>query len=210
LEVETMTLYLHRFTGSLAAGDQFTYGWFANSDRSLGLAQLAAEGWNADLWNGASAGNGYKDHVTAGVSMLTVTTVSINPATGKQIARTDTNQVIAGVAAGNALPGKTSLICSIRTDIATRAGRGRFHLPQPAVSQVTSTGRVLADLVSDAIDSLVAAWTGYNTATSIPVIYHRNTGTTDVITKFDVPDLFGCLTTRDNKVLPARSTAVMP
>jgi hypothetical protein len=205
-----MTLYLHRFTGSLAAGDMFTYAWHANSGRSLALAQLAAVGWNADVWNGASAGNGYKDHVTAGVSMLTVTTVSINPATGKQINRADTNQVIAGVAAGNALPGKTSTIVSTRTELATRAGRGRFHMPQPAVSQVTSTGRVLADLVSDLIDSLVAAWTGYNTATDIPVIYHKALGTTDVITNFDVPDLFGCLTTRDNKVLAARSTAVMP
>jgi len=205
-----MTLYLHRFTGSLAAGDQFTYGWYAESNRSLANAQLAAVAWNLDLWGGASAGNGYKDHVTAGVSMLIVTTVSINPATGRQIARADTNQVIAGVAAGNALPGKTSVICSIRTDIATRAGRGRFHLPQPAASQVTTTGRVLADLVADTVSSLEAAWTGYNSATDIPVIYHRNAGTTDPVTHFDVPDLFGCLTTRDNKVLPARSTSVMP
>ena len=205
-----MTLYLHKFQGSLAAGDQFNYGWWANSNRTLAAAQAAAVAWNATLWNGAVAGNGYKDHVTAGVSMLNVITVSVNPATGKQINRADTAQVIAGVAAGNAMTAKTSVVVSIRTDLASREGRGRFHLPQPAVSQATATGRVLADLVADVVASLSAAWTAYNSGTDRPVIFHRALHTTDNLTKFDVPDLFGCISNRENKVIPARSSAAMP
>lgn len=210
LEVLFVTLYLHRFQGSLAAGDQFIYGWHSNSIRSLSAAQLAAVTWNQTLWNGSVAGNGLKDHLTAGVSMLNVFTVSINPATGKQIARVDTAQVIAGVAAGNALPADTSLVVSMRSDVATRAGRGRFYLPQPAASEVTSTGRVLADLVNDVNASLFAAWTNYNTASDRPVLYHRLTGTTDNVTTFNIPDLYGCQRRRENKVVPVRTSSAMP
>lgn len=205
-----MTLYLHKFQGSLAAGDQFNYGWFANSNRTISAAQIAAVAWNATLWNGSVAGNGYKDHCTAGVSMLNVITVSVNPATGKQINRVDTAQVIAGVAAGNAMTAKTSVIVSLRTDLATKEGRGRFHLPQPAVSQCTATGRVLPDLIADVVASLTAAWTAYDSGTDRPVIFHRDAHTTDNVTTFNMPDLFGCLSNRENKVIPARTSAPMP
>ena len=73
-----MALYLHRFQGKCATGDQFTYGWHANSLRDLATAQGAAVSWNATLWTGGLAGNGLRDHVTADVSMLNVTTTTMS------------------------------------------------------------------------------------------------------------------------------------
>lgn len=205
-----MTLYLHRFQGKCAGGDQFIYGWHANSARTLANAQAAAVTWNAVVWNGAAAGNGFKDHVTADVSMLNVTTTEINILTGKQLARADTAQVIPGVAAGNAMPADVALVISKRTSLPTRAGRGRMYLPQPAASQLTTQGRVLPDLVNDLIDSLTAAWTGYNSGTDRPVIFGRATHSTLNLTSFDVGDLYDTQRRRENKVTEARVTHVMP
>jgi len=205
-----MTLYLHKFTGACAAGDSFTYSWWANSTRSHTAAQAAAVTWNATLWNGAAAGNGYKDHVTSGVSMLNVTTVIIEQATGKQLARLDTGQVIAGVAAGSAMPADVALCVSLRSNLPQRAGRGRFYLPQPAASQTTTTGRVLADLISDVNASLTAAWTAYNSASDRPTLYGRTSTLLQGIVSWDIADLFATQRRRENKVTAGRSGDVMP
>jgi len=205
-----MTLYLHRFQGNLAAGDQFNYSWWASSTRSLAAAQAAAVTWNAAVWNGASAGNGYKDHVTAGVSMLNVTTSTIDQPTGKQLARVDTGQVIAGVAAAPAMSADTALVVSLRSDLPQVAGRGRFYLPQPAASQLTTTGRVLADLITDLMASLTAAWTGYVSAVDRPVLYGRTSRLTRNLVSFDIGDLYGTQRRRENKLVEGRTSAAMP
>lgn len=205
-----MTLYLHRFQGSCAAGDGFIYSWWASSTRSTAAAQAAAVAWNATLWNGASAGNGYKDHVNAGVSMLNVTTSVIDIATGKQLERLDTGQVIVGVAAGSPMPADTSPIVSLRSALPQRTGRGRFYLPQPAASQTTATGRVLADLIADVDSSLAAAWTTYNSASDRPVLYSRTFRVTRNLVSWDIGDLYGCQSRRENKVVEGRTSNVMP
>jgi hypothetical protein len=205
-----MPLHLHRFVGKCAAGDMFSYGWYANGIRDLDTAHNAAVLWNAALWNGATAGNGYKDHTTADVSMLRVITAEITPSTGYQTVRKDSDQVIAGVAAGNACPADVALVISLRTTLARRAGRGRFYLPQPAASQLTSTGRVLPDLIGDLIGALSAAWAAYNTATDRPVLYSRTAHTIRNLVSFDIGDLFDTQRRRENKLTEVRSSASMP
>jgi hypothetical protein len=103
-----------------------------------------------------------------------------------------------------------SLVISLRTDISNRRNRGRFYLPQPAASQTTATGRVLADLITDLGASLAAAWSGYNTASDRPVIYSRTGRTTRNIVSFNVGDLFDTQRRRENKLLEARTTTAMP
>lgn len=205
-----MPLHLHRFIGTLAAGDQFSYGWHASGIRDIDLAHNAAILWNAALWNGATAGNGYKDHVTAGTAMTSVITVEKNPATNTQSFRRETTQLIPGVAAGSAAGADTALCVSLRTEFATRAGRGRFYLPQPAVSNITATGRVAADLVGDIMASLNAAWAAYNTATDRPVIYSAIFHTITEVTDFDIGDLFDTQRRRENKVTEVRQRLPMP
>lgn len=205
-----MALYKHTFTGICAAGDGFSYSWHANSIRDIGTAHGAAIVWNQGLWNGASAGNGYKDHVTAGVSMANVKTAQLDVLTGKQLAVRNTGQVIAGVAAGDALPADVSLVISLRTDFPQRSGRGRFYLPQPAASQVTGTGRVQSDLVNDLSASLAAAWAAYNTAVDRPVLYSPTFRLTRNLTSFNIGDLFDTQRRRENKVTEVRISTNMP
>jgi hypothetical protein len=205
-----LTLFYHRFSGTLAAGDQFNFGWFCNSARTLAAAQTAAVGWAAALWNGASAGNGYKDHCANNVALQNVSTVIIDQPTGKQLARADTAYFVAGTAAFTSMPADVALVVSTRTDLPQRRGRGRFYLPQPCTAEATATGRVQPDLVNDVIASLTAAWAGYNSASNQPVLYSRTDRQLRTITSFNVGDLFDTQRRRENKVLEARVTAAMP
>lgn len=205
-----MPLYLHKFVGVCAAGDQFSYGWHASSIRSIDDAHAAAIVWNQVLWQGATAGNGLQDHVTAGTSMTSVITVEKNIADGKQLQRRETGQVIPGVVAGNALPADCALVVSLRTAFPQRSGRGRFYLPQPAVSAVTATGRVQADVTNDLVIALFAAWGGYDTGVDRPVIYSPTFRLTRPITSFNIGDLFDTQRRRENKVTEVRSSSAMP
>jgi len=205
-----MPLYQHRFSGHTASNETFMYTWWANSIRSLADAHAAAIAWNLLLWNGASAGNGYKDHVTANVGMANVTTVQITQLTGLQTARLDSAQVIPGVAAGPPFPADVALVVSLRTVLANRQGRGRFYLPQPAASQVTATGRVLADLITDLGSSLQAAWAAYNTGVDRPVVYSRTGRTIENITSFNIGDLYDVQRRRENKLIEGRTVTAMP
>lgn len=205
-----MALYQHRFIGHTADGDVFMYSWWADSTRTLANAQAAAVTWNATLWGGATAGNGLEDHVTAQVGMDLVTTVEITESSGLQTARVDTAQSLDGVAAGSALPADVALVVSLRTGLANRRGRGRFYLPQPAASQVTTNGRVLADFITDLGASLNAAWDAYNTATDVPVVYSRAARDTNVIVSFDIGDLYDTQRRRENSQVEARTSTVMP
>jgi hypothetical protein len=205
-----MPLFLHKFSGLCAAGDQFSYQWYANSIRDIDTAHAAAIVWNQVLWNGATAGNGYKDHVTADVSMAAVITAEINVATGLQSFRRETGQVIAGAAGGNAMPADVALCVSLRSALANRSGRGRFYLPQPAAGSLTSTGRASADLVNDLIAALGLAWAGYNTGVDRPTIYSRTFRVMRNLVSFDVGDLFDTQRRRENKVTQVRVSAAMP
>ncbi len=205
-----MPVYRHRFTGTLAAGDQFSYQWYVNSIRDIGTAHGAAIVWNQTVWNGATAGNGYKDHVTADVAMASVITAEINVANGKQLARRENGQVIAGTVVGSALPADVALVVSLRTDLPQRSGRGRFYMPQPASVNLQGNGRVAADLVNDLMAALTAAWAAYNTGVDRPVIYSPTFRLTRNITSFNVGDLYDTQRRRENKVTEVRTTAAMP
>jgi len=208
--IDVMALYQHRFTGHTADGDTWMYSWWATSNLSLVAAQAAAVQWNADLWAGATAGNGLEDHVTAEVGVDSVTTVEITAATGVQTARVDTAQSIDGVAAGSALPADVALVVSLRTAQTGASHRGRFYLPQPAASEVTTNGRVAADFITDLGTSLAAAWTTYNTATEFPVIYSRTLRQSNAVTSFDIGNLYDTQRGREAQVTEARTTTAMP
>jgi hypothetical protein len=205
-----MSVFRHRFVGKCAAGDQFSYQWYSESIRTIAAAHSAAITWNATLWNGATAGNGLKDHVTADVSMLTVITTEIAASTGKQLLRAETAQVIAGVQAGNAMPADVALVVSLRSSLPQRTGRGRFYLPQPGAANVTSDGRVTPDMQNDLVAALNAAWGGYNTGVDRPVIYSPTFRITRLIVSFNIGDLFDTQRRRENKVTESRVVQAMP
>lgn len=205
-----MALYQHRFTGHTAAGENWMFTWWASSSRSAGNAHTAAVTWINAVFDGATAGNGLEDHMATTVGLNTVTTVEIDPATGTQISRTDSAVARNGLSASNTLPSDCTVVVSLRTTTPTRSGRGRFYLPPGVVADVTTTGRVATDFITDLGAALAAAWTGYNSVSDRPVVYSRTQRLTRNISSFNIGDLFDTQRGREGNLVEARTSTNMP
>jgi len=205
-----VALYQHRFSGVTAAGENWMFTWWANSSRTAANAQGAAVTWITTLFDGATAGNGLEDHMATTVGLRTITTVEVDVATGVQITRLDTGLTRNGLSASNTLPSDCTVVVSLRTTTPTRSGRGRFYLPPGIVADVTATGRVLADFVTDITASLSSAWTGYNSASDRPVVYSRKQRVTRNIASFNIGDLFDTQRGRELNLVEARTSLSMP
>src|SRR3546814_388787 len=138
-----MALYLHRFGGSLETGDEFIYGWYADSASSIDAAQGAAVNWISDLLDGAVAGSGLEDLLPTGTVHSSIRTAAIDPATGRQSALRESSINRPGLNAAQSLPADVALVVSLRTTLANRSGRGRFYLPSLSAASLSS-GRLSA------------------------------------------------------------------
>jgi hypothetical protein len=204
-----MALYQHRFQGVLPAGDIFVFSWWSESSVTIDTAQGKAVQWAADFWAGESGTNGYGSLCTAGVVLQRVSTGEITMATGQQQSLRETDVTHAGTATGSALPGDVALVVSLRTALANRSGRGRFYLPQPAASALADDGRVATAAQTAVADAAAFAWTGSNDSLG-PVVYSRTKRTTQVISTFNVGNLFDTQRRRENALVEVRTSRTMP
>jgi len=90
----------------------------------------------------------------------------------------------AGTVAGDPLPPATSGLVSLRTNTATRKGRGRVYVPFPSESDNGVTAAPSAGYITR-MDNLMTVFVGTtaygtppNTSTLIGVVYNRLAGTT--------------------------------
>src|SRR5207302_8962668 len=118
--------------------------------------------------------------------------------------------VHAGTAAPLSRAEEVSYVVSLRTAFADRSGRGGFYLPPLASSKIANAGKLNLAVRTDIVNALVAAWTNYNTAGNVPVVYSRRLRDTNNITHFNIGDIFDVQTRRDNKLITDRSTVSMP
>lgn len=93
-----------------------------------------------------------------------------------------------GGRAGDILPAQTCGLISLRTALAGRANRGRSYIPRPVEGDNTANGNPAALYLGALVgvrDGLIASrlvTNGVDSATLLPVIYHRLTGTSTDIT----------------------------
>lgn len=94
----------------------------------------------------------------------------------------------AGIVTGDAVPKQSSGLISLRTALAGRRFRGRVYVPFPGEGENSAIAEpeavYLSKLQALAIIFLsnISVTTGSTTETLSPVIFHRDTGTTDRIT----------------------------
>lgn len=199
-------VYQHRFSGVLAGGDRWMFTWWATSGSSIGTIHAAGVDWANSWWTTG----GYGTHVAPAVTLESVTTVNVDQATGKQSQRMDSSLSLVGSNASGSLPADVSIVCSLRTALANRSGRGRFYLPQPAVDQLDETdGRIAAAAVSGILNSISTAFTAY-VPTGTPVIYSRTLRATNPVTSFDIGNLFDTQRRRESSMLESRNSSPMP
>lgn len=203
-----MTLFQNRFSGSTANEEQWVTSWWCTSSMTESTVNTQAVAWWTAFLAGAST-NGYALYTTADVVCNQVETITINPATGRQLTKTVSEVDLPGTASGNALPAECSIVVSLRTLEATRSGRGRIYLPQPAATALTATGEVAATPQTNIVNALVHAWTGFSSY-GTPVLWSRKGLVSNNITTLDVAALFRVQRRRQKSLTPNRMSAAMP
>jgi hypothetical protein len=198
-----MALYAHKFSGQVATGESYSFGFWANGSSTLEQVHAAAVQWLDDFWTGPGGTNGYGSLVTPGVTATLVRTALITESNGLQTQLSEDTVSHAGIATGSALPADVAITVSLRSALANRSGRGRFYLPQPAQSTSTADGRILSTVVDTIIGALEPAWSTYR-AWAQPVIYSRTNRSTVNISSFNVGDLYDTQRRRENKLPETR------
>lgn len=205
-----MPLYRHRFSGTCAAGDIFVFTWWSDSSLSTEQANSAAVSWIDTVWNGDGTNVGYGDHVTTDVTVTQVSTGEVDISSGQQQTLAETSVTHAGVATGSAMPADVAIVVTLRSILANRSGRGRFYLPQPAVSTASALGRIGSTVQSDLVTILQSAWSDAVTAGLTPVIYSRTYSALRTISRYGVGDLFDTQRSRENQLSETRTMMDMP
>jgi hypothetical protein len=199
-----VTLYKHDFAGATTLATRYQFGWWSDSGASLAAAQAAAVTWAGTFWGG------FEDLTMDTVTLVEVTTREIDPSDGVQLALDADTVSHAGTVTTLALPTDVCIVCSLRTNLANRRGRGRMYLPQMASAPTLSlVGRLAASAQTAIADALASAWSGYS-GTGSPVVYSRVNRSFQAVTEFDVGDLFDTQRGRQDRVAEDRDLRSMP
>lgn len=194
-----MALYRHRLMGTYT-GEEWSFGVYTEGSGSLAAAQTA---WANGVTDFASVA--YLGNLAADVAFIEITTVEINPSTGKQLTGVSDPRSEVGTASGSSCPYQCSPVVSFRTATLSRAGRGRIYAPSPAVAALTAA-RLSSTAAGNLADSAQAMLQALDTAGFTPVIYHRSTGTTTNITTIDVGDVIDTQRRRRNQLTEVRTS----
>lgn len=199
-----MTLFRHRVTGTFGGGDEWSFGLYSEGALSTPAAQNA---WVAGLtafWSVELAAR-----ISTDVSMADASTATIDETTGRQLTRVEEQVAHVGTNAGASLPYQVASVISLRTNLATRAGRGRMYAAPLAVSE-TAASRLTSAAQADLADSAAALMVSLTSAGLTPVIFHRSASSgvpafsTTPIVSLDVGDVFDTQRRRRNKLIETR------
>lgn len=202
-----MAIYLGEAIGHVPGGEQFTFGTHFNGPP--GGAEDAITAFVTavtDLFeHDAGLGNTLQSHVSDSVGVDDVTVAELDELTGRQVHKVMATCDVDGTNVGETLPPQVALAVSLRTNLATKGGRGRFYLPPLAVGAALN-----GQLIVAAQDAAVAGAQAYLnvmlTAGFVPVVFHRATLTADIVVRVDVGNIFDTQRRRRNKLVELRQT----
>ena len=192
-----MALFHHVLRGTYT-GESWSFGIHTTGTATVDEAQTA---WGLAV---AAFGNAtYLGDLPPEVEFIEITTAELNQATGTQITRRADPRSEVGTSAADGLPCQITPVVSLRTNQATRAGRGRFYAPSPAVdTQVQGRmGATAQGHLADAAEDMFASLVGDGLT---PVLYSRTTFTTNQITSLDVGDVLDTQRRRRSKLVESR------
>lgn len=198
-----VTIFLHKMSGPGSAGDV----WISTLHTS-GAANLATAHGAWSTFVTAIFNNALKTRWPVPNQITNLSTVTLDPVTGKQTAVTSSGVALVGTAAGQALSPRDSIVLSLRTALPTKAGRGRMFLPGPDAGHLSTSGLLIGTDAAAIATAVGAAMTTFK-ATSQPVIYHTKTKTVDNIITVMVGQVLGTQTRRTNRVFNAYSSATV-
>jgi len=198
-----VTLFHMTLEGTTPDGTWSFGVWTTNTGDDASAALTKFQTAVAAMW-----ASGIDAFISTSVAYTGQKVVTVDQSTGRQIARADGAVTDAGADAGQTLPPQVSLAVTLRTALATRAGRGRIYLPPFSVAEMSS-GRMDA---TDKGTTLTAVKGMFDTLISdghTPVLYGRTAHTVTPITQLALGDVFDTQRRRrDSYVETYTTTAV--
>lgn len=194
-----MALYRHTVTGQFP-GEQWSFGLHTTGALSVSAAEVA---WATALdafWTSAGP------LMATDVTVTETATAELDQPTGKQLTRVSTPSSLVGSAAADTLPFQCAPVISLRTNLATRAGRGRFYAPSLAVDQIAN-GKMVSLAQTGLLNGAAAMINSLTAAALTTVLYSRTTHNTQEVTRVDVGDVIDTQRRRRNKLVEARVSA---
>lgn len=202
-----MSFYRLTARGHLPQGEQFAFS--LHCQNVGGTIAGAGAAWHTALgllWNGvATPADSIKQCVPTTIGVDASVADQLDPLTGKNDLQLVTTETLVGTNASDPMVNQDSVVVSMRSARATRAGRGRFYLP-PFGEDQTTAGLLLATpqgQVSVAAQKMVQSLNG---AGYIVGIFHRGTITQDAVVSVDVSSVVGTQRRRRDKVIGTRNS----
>lgn len=194
-----MAIYRVTIEGHMQTGEQWNTTWHVQAVTGLGSSVVTtAADAITEAWTGTSGGAGkLEDYYPAsfGVDAVRVEELSI---TGHNVSQDVVTLSLVGVSTDELLPPNVAIALSLRTDVPTKAGRGRNFLPGPVVTTVVN--QLLATAAQTAIKNAWLRALNWMLDHAFPVgIFHRDSVTWDQVVSVDVGDIFDQMTTRRNQ-----------
>jgi len=205
-----MAFYRCKAFGHLEGGEIFNFG--IHVEAVTGQAAVISIDFASavtDLWSGTNTPAGNITALYAPSIGVDGVQVDELDDLGKNVSQGRTSLALVGTGTGEPLPPQNAIAVSLRTDLPTRAGRGRFFLPSPVVSTVLDQ-RLDSTAQTDILNGSLALLQDMAGHGWTPVVYHRANnrttfvGTGDTIVSVDVGDVFDNQRRRRNKLVETR------
>lgn len=161
-----MPSYRFNYSGTLYALDVFQHGFVVTGSGSLTAASTAAVDWLDDFL-GAS---GVAAIFGTGVLWSTVIVQQLGGFGQPIVDSAITSVAEAGTGTSVPTPPQNAICVSMLTGLAGARNRGRFYLPPPVSSAVTTTGRLGTTQQTALVDGLGVAFSGLATAGFTPIV----------------------------------------
>lgn len=194
-----MALYRHRLIGAFP-GEQWSIGMHSVGAGSLAAAQTAWETAVNDLWTD------WAPLLCTDVTAIEASTAALDEATGLQLTKTSGTLALAGTNVTDCLPFQCAPVVSFRTNVATRAGRGRIYAPSLGVDQQAG-GTLIAGAQTALLNGAVAMITALSGGGFSASLFSQTTKAQTTITSVDVGNVIDTQRRRRNKLVETRVSA---
>lgn len=188
-----MAIFRHTVKGVTAGGELWVSTMHTQGANTLGDTQAAWQAFVQHVFTGA-----FQSLWTAGTKITGTVSDQLNPNTGRNGEQQSDELLLAGSANGSASSPRDCVVVSLRTNQATRSGRGRMYWPAPAGASLGTDG----SLTPATTGALVTAFqTGLATlqGVALPIIFHRATVTGTGVSSVAISSQIGTQRRRTNK-----------
>lgn len=196
-----MAIYRVTIEGHMQTGEQWNNVWHVQAVTGQGstIATTAADAITA-AWSGVTGPAGRLDtYYTADLGVDSVRVEELDLTGRHNLTQDIVTLSLVGTSTDELLPPNSAVGVSLRTDVPTRAGRGRNFLASPVVTTVLN--QLLATAVQTAIKNAWLRALQHMKDNDAPVgIFHKDTVEWDQVVTVDVGNVFDEMGTRRNQL----------